>query len=246
MKLKQQIIDNKYQDLLDNITTYFANGKVIYHDRNIVKEVSYLGQTYVIKRFKVPNKIHRYTYTYFRKSKAKRSYLHSLQLGSFSPRPIAYLEYYNNGLLDQSYFISEKFDFDFDMTIALAGRQYDDRVNLLKQFTQFIYSLHENRIMHLDLWNGNVLVKQDNDKYEFRVVDNNRMKFIDPSISLRAKNFQRLGFSESDFNLVFSEYARLIDTDVDEFVKYYLAHNKKHEFKNHTKKKLKKLKKLFK
>ena len=145
MILKQQTIDTKYQDLIDNITTYFANGKVIYHDRNIVKDVNYLGQTYVIKRFKIPNKINRYTYTYFRKSKAKRSYLHSLKLKNFSPKPIAYLEYYNDGLLDKSYFISEKFDFDFDMTIALDGKQLDDRLNLLKQFTQFINNLHENK-----------------------------------------------------------------------------------------------------
>ena len=62
----------------------------------------------VAKSFKKPNFFNRIVYSFFRDSKAKKSYMYAKKIGHFTPKPIGYIEFYENKLLSESFFVSEK------------------------------------------------------------------------------------------------------------------------------------------
>ncbi len=62
----------------------------------------------VVKYFKIPYFINKIVYTFFKKSKAQKSYEYALKIKDFTPKPIGYIEFYKFGLLDESYFVSRK------------------------------------------------------------------------------------------------------------------------------------------
>lgn len=104
----------KYEDFLINIKKEFEdNQNSIHKARNEIKVINHQNIDLVVKSFKVPNFLNKIIYTFFRSSKAKKSYDYALKIGSFTPKPIGYIEFYENSTLDESYFVSEKFDYDF-------------------------------------------------------------------------------------------------------------------------------------
>ena len=133
------------QPFLENIELYFQESLyTLYEDRNVIRVVDYENESYVVKSFKVPNIVSRFIYSYFRSSKAKRSYLHSQKLGKkLSVEPIAYIEQYEKSLLTQSYYICKYYRYDYTIGEVLRNKALENRQKILKDFADFTYQLHQ-------------------------------------------------------------------------------------------------------
>jgi hypothetical protein len=114
---------------VENIESHFQGSDVILHDaRNQIRVVSFEGNNYVVKAFRVPNIVNRIAYRYFRGSKAKRSYDYSLKIGKqYTPEAVAYCEQHQGGLLGKSYYISCHFDYDFTIRPVLNDKTMQNR-----------------------------------------------------------------------------------------------------------------------
>ena len=205
-------INKQYQshkDYIVNISSYFnSSSHSIHKARNELKVISYEGIDTVVKSFKIPNIINKVAYTFFRSSKAKKSYEYSLKIGDVTPSPLAYIEFFNFGLLTNSYFISEEFKYDFTIREPLLDDNFDDREEIFKAFARFTLQLHEENIFHNDYSPGNILIKKENDTYKFKIVDINRMKFFDLQEDDRARNFSKLWASDDILTVIATEYKK--------------------------------------
>ena len=77
-------------------------GEVLHTGRNTIKAFEVEGERLAVKRFKRPNLLRAVIYTFFRRSKARRSYEHAVRLralGVDSPEAVAWSEYRRHGLL---------------------------------------------------------------------------------------------------------------------------------------------------
>ena len=239
----QYIINEKYknfQDFLLNIKNYFQNSSNSIHKaRNEIKVINHQDIDFVVKAFKIPNFLNRIIYTFFKSSKAKKSYEYSLKIGSFTANPLGYIEFYDSFLLKNSYFVSEKFDYDFTIREPLLDINFPNKDNILKAFAKFTFELHEAGIFHFDYSPGNILIKKENDNFIFKIVDINRMKFFDLELNDRLKNFSKLWAKDEDLEVIIKEYARLLQKDEKELVSKALDFSHKHKAKINFKKRLK-------
>jgi serine/threonine protein kinase len=226
-----------FNEFIKNIRQYFSLSKDSIHKaRNEIKVVDFENTDLVVKSFKVPNFINKIVYTFFKDSKAKKSYDNSIKIIDFVPKPIGYIEFDSFGLIADSYFISESFNFDFTIREPLLDAEYDDKENIFKEFAKFTYKLHENNILHLDYSPGNILIKKDSDGYTLKIVDINRMKFKELTIDERLENFNKLWAKDEDMKSIISEYSKLMGKDSEYCINkaiYYSQKNK--DFKNFKK-----------
>ncbi|MDH4945456.1 lipopolysaccharide kinase InaA family protein [Sulfurimonas sp. C5] len=231
---------NNFKDFLLNIKEYFnTKNNYIHKARNELKIIPFKDLDTVVKSFKVPNIINKIAYTFFRDSKAKKSYEYSLKIGDFTPKPIGYIEFYENFLLNESYFISEKFDYDFTIREPLLDKNFSDRENIFRAFARFTYQLHQHQILHKDYSPGNILIKKENNDYTFKVVDINRMEFHPLSIKECLQNFDKLWAKDDDLTIMIQEYANISDLNVQDSIEKALYFSQKlKNFKN-MKKRLK-------
>lgn len=73
------------------------------------------------------------------------------------------------------------------------------RQQIISQFGQMVGSMHAQNIFHGDLRFGNILVKQENGKFIFFLLDNERTKkFKKLSYRLRLKNLVQIYISRTD------------------------------------------------
>ncbi|MAB48199.1 MAG: Kdo domain containing protein [Flavobacteriaceae bacterium] len=187
--------------------------------RNVIKILTIDGQRYNIKEFKVPNLVNKIVYRFFRKSKAERSFLYGqrlLDLGILTPSPEAYIEYKSLFIFGKSYYISKQLEYDFTIRKLIDEPECDDYDNILRQFTQFTYKLHENGIHFLDHSPGNTLIKKTSTGYDFYLVDLNRMEFKTLTYDERMANFARLSPKDYMLDIISDEYAKLINKPHDE------------------------------
>jgi len=210
--------------------------------RNVIKILDINGERYNIKAFKVPNLINKIVYRFFRKSKAERSFLYAkklLGLGILTPSPEAYIEYKSLFVFGKSYYISKQLEYDFTIRKLLEEPKYNDYDNILRQFTQFTFQLHEKGIHFLDHSPGNTLIKKEGSNYKFYLVDLNRMDFKTLSYDERLENFARLSPKDYMLDIISDEYAKLIDKPHDEVKermyyfsqKFSLSFQKREDFK---------------
>ncbi len=229
-----------FQDFLLNIKSYFNDSsQTIHKARNELKIINYNSLDTVVKSFKVPNTLRKIVYTYFRDSKAKKSYKYSLKIGKFTPQPIGYIEFYNMSLISESYFISEKFDYDFTIREPLLDSNFKDRDEIFKAFARFTYSLHQSNILHQDYSPGNILIKKGSDGYILKVVDINRMEFRELSLDERLKNFNKLWTNDDEIKTMAQEYALISNNDATQCIKTAQEYNTNHKNKINMKKRLK-------
>ena len=228
------------EDLL-NIETLFNGSKESIHKaRNEIKIITINEIPYVVKAFKVPHIINKYAYTFLRSSKAKRSYENSIKLKEFAPKPIAYIEFFENKLLHKSYFISEYYPYDFTMKYPLIDPNFEDRENILRSFADFTFELHQHNIFHIDYSPGNILIKKENGAYNFKIVDVNRMRFCHLSTQQRAQNLSKLTQETQDLKVIAQTYEKHIAPEQN-FYPLLLSYVKKHQQRKWRKKYLKKL-----
>jgi hypothetical protein len=218
----------------------FGDGK-----RNIIKLFELDGITINIKSFKIPNLINKIAYKYFRKSKARRSFEFAtllLEKGIGTPQPIAYLENHSWIGLKDSYYASEHLQCDLTYRELVEIPDYPDHENILRQFTRFSYNLHQKGIEFKDHSPGNTLIKKTTgEKYEFFLVDLNRMNFHQTmSFDLRMKNLCRLTPVKEMIAVMSNEYAKI--SGESEALIFETLWNKTTNFqeKFHRKKRLKK------
>ncbi|PLY11000.1 MAG: hypothetical protein C0626_00025 [Arcobacter sp.] len=230
----------KFEPFIKNIQSHFKqiNGN-IHKARNELKILNWNDTSVVVKSFKVPHFINKIVYTFFKDTKAKKSYDYSIKIGDFTPTPIAYVTFYKGGLLNESYFISEEFKYDFTIREPLLEENFEDKEEVFKQFAQFTYSLHENGILHQDYSPGNILIKKEGSIYTFKIVDINRMQFISLSLEQRLKNFCKLWAKDKDLEIIATAYAKCIKEKEQMCVELALQYSQHHKNKINFKKRLK-------
>lgn len=236
-------INPRYEDDLKNflfgIKEYFQeNNQTIHKARNELKVIQYNGIDMVVKAFRVPNIVNRIAYSYIRNSKANKSYEYALKIGLFTPEPIGYIEFYDNGLLKESFFVSEKFSYDFTIREPLLDKNFPNSEEIFRAFARFTYDLHKAGIFHNDYSPGNILIKQEGNSYIFKIVDINRMKFfhsVEMNQKTRAKNFSKLWASDTILQIMADEYKKIYTCDEDFTTQVLYYSNKNKQIKNFKK-----------
>lgn len=159
-----------------------SEGKVLFTGRNSIKSYTLdptdeILREVVVKRYKRPRFIQRLVYSFFRPTKAARAFRNAAELsrrGISTPCGIAYIEQKKYGIFTYGYFITS-----YNGAPPIAERLNDlpefDR-RLAADFAAFTAALHEKGILHHDLNSTNVRYHPCNDKYDFSVIDINRMK----------------------------------------------------------------------
>ncbi len=235
-------LNNKYENFKDfilNIKNYFnQNQKTIHKARNELKIIEYNNLDTVVKSFKIPHIINKIAYSFFRDSKAKKSYDYSLKIKDFTPAPIAYIEFHTFGLLKESFFISERYNYDFTIREPLLDADFADKDEVFKAFARFTLELHNSNIFHNDYSPGNILIKKVEGEYIFKIVDINRMKFFEFTQEQRAQNFSKLWASDEILTTMASEYKKHYKCD-DKFVEQTLYFSNKNKKIKNFKKRLK-------
>ena len=238
--MKYEVSDKRYIAFVEDIRGYFEEADCnIYKGRNKIKVLSFLEEDIVVKSFRIPHVINKIAYTFFRDSKAKKSYVNSLKILDFVPEPIAYAEFFKFGLLYDSYFLCKDFKYDFTIREVLLNEEFPDRENLLKDFAAFTYALHEEGIEHVDYSPGNILIKRSKEGYIFKIVDVNRMHFLHLDNQKRLENFAKLWASDEDITTIAKAYAQKIEMDEKEAVEIALYASQKHKERKNFKKRLK-------
>ncbi|HEY8512540.1 MAG TPA: lipopolysaccharide kinase InaA family protein [Cyclobacteriaceae bacterium] len=212
------VVHPNYRHLEDYVREiperFHSLGKIIHKDRNTLKRDEIADTAVVIKsygRIYLPNRIR---YTYFYPSKAQRAYDYAsvlLENGFRTPQPIAYIECFERGLLTNSYFVSEFTDFQPLKTIRNLPSY--DQTMLLEDLATFTYRLHQSHIYHGDYSIGNILYKKIDDRFEFSLVDNNRMKFGPINFQRGIRTMGRLGLPAEQLVAIGKMYGRLWNVD---------------------------------
>ena len=213
------ILHPKYKEqesaILQLVKTFFNEGDLIVKgSRNTIKS-NVLGKEKVnIKYFKKPGAFKSVIYSFFRSTKAKRSFDYAnylLQHGIPTPFPMAYIEERNTlGLLGDSYYVSEQMDYDFTIRELIHDPLFSERNIILEQFTEFTFKMHEAKVNFLDHSPGNTLViKKAPGKYDFYLIDLNRMQFENLSIEARMDNFKKMWLSKTMVKVIAKKYAEL-------------------------------------
>lgn len=213
--------------------------------RNQIKLFDIGGQVINVKAFKIPNKINQLIYRYLRPSKARRSYEFALRLlekGIGTPAPIAYYEEFGNLGLKRSYYASLHQDYDLTYRELVEIPDYPDHENILRQFTQFCYQMHQAGIEFKDHSPGNTLIKkQGNHSYKFYLVDLNRMEFHNEmSMELRMKNLSRLTPKKEMVKIMADEYAKIAEQDANQLFDLLWRFTTQFQEKFHRKQRIKK------
>lgn len=217
---KNFVIHSDYSHLAsplkETLQRFSDSGEYVVKGRNEIKTLTLEGVPLNIKKFKNPNPFQSVVYRFLRKSKARRSYEYALKLTEFgikTPFPIAYLEIFTGGLRE-SFYVSEQIDYDFDFRVLIHNPDFENRNEILRQFTEFTFRLHEKGVNFLDHSPGNTLIiDRGNGKYDFYLIDLNRMRFESMDFDKRMHNFRRLWLSKKMIRVMAKEYAQLYAKD---------------------------------
>ena len=139
--------------------------------------------------------------------------------------------------LKRSFYVSKHIDYDFDFRALIHNPRFPDRENILKQFTEFTFKLHDNNINFLDHSPGNTLINKVSDgNYNFYLIDLNRMQFKTMDFDKRMHNFRRLWLSKAMIKIMAARYAVLYDKAFEETHALMLKHSRAFQKKVDAKK----------
>jgi hypothetical protein len=237
---------NQKDAIIVLVNSFFdTDDSIVKGSRNSIK-TNFLGNEKVnIKFFQKPGLFKSIIYSFFRSSKAKRSYQNANYLIDNTvqtPFPVAFIENYNAlGLLTNSFYICHHIDFDFTMRELLHDPLFENRKKIVQQFTEFTFAMHEAKINFLDHSPGNTLItKLNSENYTFHLVDLNRMKFENLSLENRMDNFKKMWLSKTMIKIVAAKYAQLSNQNYENLHKILLKKTYQFKFKTAQKKFLKK------
>jgi len=232
------------EPFLLKIKEAFAQPAELIHDaRNQLKILTVDDLEIVVKSFRIPNAINQIAYAYLRDSKAKKSYENALKLQSLgitTPEPVAYIEFYENGLLKESYFLSLRSRYDFTIREPLLDPAWPDHDLIFAQFGEFTQSLHQKEVLHRDYSPGNILIsKLPDQRYRFDLVDINRMRFGVLSDVEKMKNLAQLWADEKDLNIIAGAYAGHAGIDSEKTAEAIIFYDQQHKKIKNFKRRLK-------
>ncbi len=211
---------------------FASTGISIFKDRNEVRLFKVSGLELNVKAFKLPNLINRFAYVYLRGSKAARSFEYAhrfLEVGASTPAPVAFVDCLSKGQLKESYYVTLHYNHDFTLRDVLNDL-VPDKENILVQWVRFTWSqLHKNGIYHLDYSPGNTLIHKDKEKYNFAIVDLNRMKFVSVGFNKGIQNFRQLDTGAETLRLIAAEYASLCEEPAERAISLLLRHDRKNK-----------------
>lgn len=246
------VINPKYipfkSEIENLILNYHSQGKLLVQgSRNSIKTNVLVGEEVNLKYFAKLGFFKGFIYTFFRASKAKRSFEYAnylLEHQILTPNPIAFSEDYKNGLLSESFYISDHINYDFTFRELIHDPLFPERDFIIEQFTEFTFKLHEANVNFLDHSPGNTLiVKRGSFEYDFYLIDLNRMKFEKMSIEKRMDNFKKMWISKHMVKVISKKYAALSGESeqklFDELMKSSVAFKRKITKKKYLKRKLK-------
>lgn len=232
----------------NTLEMHFSNSNNILHQkRNVIKQVTFGSHNLVVKSFKQPSRIQSWIYANLRHSKARRSFEHAERLkalGINTPEAIAYIEHTHNNSLGKSYYVSLFLKHDLsmqDVMVEMMQTATDEALSIIKAFTRFTFSMHQNNVLHLDHNAGNTLICTSGDGYLFSVIDINRMQFKTLSLKQRLNNFVRLTDNPLILSTFANTYADCMNIDRRICQQLLTALNNKHNFKLRLKRRAKKL-----
>ncbi len=244
------VINSKFEYLRNEIeaipsASLKKEGEVIYDERNLIVRIWLSGTDITVKSFHVPALLNRLVYSFFRKSKARRSYENALQLESLAigtPEPIAYIEEYQSGLLRRSYYVCRMVE---GCNIRNWETCIPDFKKMVKALAKFMFDMHQKGVLHKDFSPGNILFTTDEyGQYHFFLVDINRMTFGISSRKRLMRNFRCIYIeSETETARLAREYAICAGLDVEKTVaealgflhKYYAEKARHRAFKRFLK-----------
>ncbi len=238
MTSTKYMLQERYKHLepfLLQIKTRFDEPSELIHDaRNQLKIIKVDDVEIVVKSFRIPNPVNQVVYAWLRDSKAKKSYDHSLRLnalGITTPEPIGYIEFYDNGLLKESFFLARRTHYDFTIREPLLDPEWPDHDEIFRQFGEFTQNVHQKGILHRDYSPGNILITKHSDGlYRFDLVDINRMGFGTLSDEEKMRNLSKLWADEKDMTLIANAYAAKAGIDPEktaESMIFYDRQNKR-------------------
>ena len=229
---------NQEEAILQLVKTFFGEGDfVVKGSRNTIK-TNFLGtEKLSIKFFQKPGIFKSLIYSFFRSTKAKRSFDYAnylLEHGIPTPFPVAFIEERDSlGLLGESFYICHQLEYDFTIRELIHDPLFTERKEILEQFTEFTFKMHEANVNFLDHSPGNTLiVNKGNSKYDFFLVDLNRMKFENLSIEKRMDNFKKMWISKGMVQIIAKKYAQLSNESEDKLL--YILMEKSQQFKRKT------------
>ncbi len=239
-----QAYTNQKEDIFSLVTNFDAlDDPNAFGSRNKIKAINLNDKPLCIKSFKRPNVINRIAYTFFRKSKAERSYTFAhrlLSLGIGTPEPIAFFEFKKYGLINKSFYISEQLDSDLTYRDLTKNFDYPDYENILRAFTRFTNELHNKGVLFLDHSPGNTLIKKVGNQYHFFLVDLNRMRFKQLSFEERINNYRKLTIHSSMVEIMSDELSKITNYDFDKINALMWASTEQFQKSYHRRRKLKK------
>mgnify|MGYP003674096968 CR=1 FL=1 len=211
--------------------TFNHIGKVIQDHRNVIKKITNEHGSFVVKDYKGMYFFNRLGYSLFSLSKAQKSYRNSEFLnkhGIKTPQHIAWIDCYNYGLLQRSFFVSALQPFEtFKQFLARTPIGHPQRNLLYDNFLAFIIKLHTIGIYHDDFSITNVLVIPSENGFEFSLVDLNRMSYRKSPFRKSLQNFNKLEIPTEELYNLISGYAKNQGQSAEEAIKMFLADSAK-------------------
>lgn len=179
--LKEWIYDIARNDAL-------PQGEVLRDRRNRIVRCVVGNDTFVVKRFGRPNPFNRIVYSFFRRTKAERSYRNTEKLrkmGYDSPEPVAYIELRSFGLFGTGYYICR---WSPNPTIAeMSGRgNVAEQDEIMSGLAKFTARMHRDGIYFYDYNIGNIIYSRDgNGQWRFELIDVNRILFRHHALTIK-------------------------------------------------------------
>lgn len=237
----------KHKSFIRNIPSGNYEVEEVYcNKRNTVERVRIGDSFFVVKRYKRPTLANCVIYTWFRKSKARRSFEYAERLlkeGVATAEPIAYIEIKKHGFFHTGYFISE---FIPHPTLNKIEDLSQEDLDLAKgDFIQFTANLHKRNIIPLDYNKGNIFFYKEGEHFNFALVDINRILFKKTTLKIQVKAFEQLGLClNTDIDALLA-YAKIQNYDLEDVLWETLINRKEGRIKKALKKALKKTIKLI-
>lgn len=235
------IINPHYEHLrqfIEQLPDHFLQtGEYIHKGRNQIKKFNIDNLTVNVKRYRIPFFVNRIIYNNFRPTKAKRAYEYALRLRNLNintPEPVAYITRTKCGILEFCYFISIQVSYP-RRCYEFGDAPLQSIAPVIKALARYTAHLHDLEIYHRDYSPGNILFDEINGKWEFCIVDINRMGFGKVDIKDGCKNFARLWGNTDMFRLLAQEYAIARHFDPNECVRLVLKYRNEIMAKNRRK-----------
>ena len=187
----------------------FQQGRCIYKGRNEVRLLERVNEPKIIvKKYGAPFIFNRILYSLnVRMPKSVRSYHNAqeiLRRGFRTPQPLMQEIHYQNGLLQDSYFVSA-------CASGTAVSSVPKTHALIRALAQYTAKLHVAGMMHGDYILNNIFVTPREGSYEFELIDINRFIFQKKPLDWFhvCVNLMQPFHDKQEIKLFVEEYARM-------------------------------------